>query len=68
VNTANVVLKTRGMPEWRKLFEAEDVDFGAIHRGQVCLERRETAASEDEVARGFEFEQELFVLRGRGVL
>jgi hypothetical protein len=29
------------MPEWRKIFEAEDPDFGAIHRGQVCLERRD---------------------------
>jgi hypothetical protein len=53
------------MSEWRKLFEAKDSNFGAIHRGQVCLERGKTAASEDEVARGFEFEQELFVLRGR---
>jgi hypothetical protein len=30
VNTSNVVLKTRVMPEWRKLFEAKDSDFGAI--------------------------------------
>jgi len=26
------------MPEWRKVFEAEDSDFGAIHRGQGRLE------------------------------
>ena len=28
VNTSNVVLKTRVIPEWRKVFEAEDSDFG----------------------------------------
>jgi len=28
VNTANVVLKATVMPEWRKIFEAEDSDFG----------------------------------------
>ena len=26
------------MPEWRKILEAEDSDFGAIRRGQGCLE------------------------------
>ena len=26
------------MPEWRKIFEAEDSDFRAIHRGQGRLE------------------------------
>jgi hypothetical protein len=25
-----VVLKAAGIPEWRKIFEAEDSDFGAI--------------------------------------
>src|ERR1700730_17979914 len=28
VNTSNVVLKSAVMPEWRKLFEAGDSDFG----------------------------------------
>jgi hypothetical protein len=28
VNTSNVVLKARVMAEWRKIFEAEDSDFG----------------------------------------
>jgi hypothetical protein len=28
VNTSNVVLKATVMPEWRKIFEAEDSDFG----------------------------------------
>jgi hypothetical protein len=28
VNTSNVVLKPAVMPEWRKIFEAEDSDFG----------------------------------------
>jgi AraC-like DNA-binding protein len=28
----NVVLKTGVMPEWRKLFEAEDADVGGSHR------------------------------------
>jgi hypothetical protein len=28
VNTSNVVLKTANMPEWRKIFEAEDSDLG----------------------------------------
>jgi hypothetical protein len=28
VNTSNVVLKTRVMPEWLKVFEAEDSGFG----------------------------------------
>ncbi len=26
------------MPEWRKIFESKDFDFGAIHRGQGRLE------------------------------
>jgi GH15 family glucan-1,4-alpha-glucosidase len=26
------------MPEWRKILEVEDSDFGAIHRGQGRLE------------------------------
>jgi len=26
------------MPEWRKILEAEDSDFGAIHRGEGRLE------------------------------
>ena len=38
MNTSNVVLKARVMPEWRKIFEAKDFDFGAIHRGQGRLE------------------------------
>jgi hypothetical protein len=28
VNTSNVVLKATVMPEWRKISEAEDSDFG----------------------------------------
>jgi hypothetical protein len=28
VTTSNVVLKPAVMPEWRKIFEAEDSDFG----------------------------------------
>jgi hypothetical protein len=28
VNTSNVVLKAAAMPEWRKLFEVKDSDFG----------------------------------------
>jgi hypothetical protein len=28
VNTSNVVLKTTVVPEWLKIFEAEDPDFG----------------------------------------
>ena len=28
VNTSNVVLKATVMPEWRKILEAEDSDFG----------------------------------------
>jgi len=39
VNTSNVVLKAVGIPEWRKIFEAEDSDFGAIE----ILERLESA-------------------------
>jgi hypothetical protein len=28
VNTSNVALKATAMPEWRRIFEAEDSDFG----------------------------------------
>jgi hypothetical protein len=38
VNTSNVVLKTRIMPEWRKIFEAEDSDLWPRGLGamEVC--------------------------------
>ena len=39
MNAANVVLKATGIPERRKVFEAEDSDFGAIE----ILERLESA-------------------------
>src|SRR5580704_9585980 len=38
VNTSNVVLKATVMPKWRRMFEAEGSDFGAIHHGQGLLE------------------------------
>jgi len=28
VNTSNVVSEDQDIPEWRKIFEAEDSDFG----------------------------------------
>ena len=37
MNTSNVVLKARVMPEWRKIFEAEDSDFGGgLSAMEVC--------------------------------
>lgn len=36
MNTSNVALKTRVMPEWRRIFEAKDFEFG--RRGLVAME------------------------------
>jgi hypothetical protein len=38
VNTSNVVLKATVMPERRKIFEAEDSDFGGGAWVPRCLE------------------------------
>jgi hypothetical protein len=36
VNTTNVVLKATVMPEWRKIFEAEDSDLPDLGAMEVC--------------------------------